>query len=57
MTIGTFRVAMDIKRSVKTAITIHDPLDKIIKTRKQRVFKTLGVELVLVVPIHTRRNF
>lgn len=48
MTIETFRVCFG-KRSGKTAIMIHNPLDKIIKTRKQWVFKTLGVELVLVV--------
>jgi len=47
MTIGTFRVRFE-KRSVKTAIMIHNPLDEIIKTRKQWVFKTLRVELVLV---------
>lgn len=46
MTIETFRVRFG-KRSGKTAIMIHNPLDKIIKTRKQWVFKTLGVELVL----------
>lgn len=49
MTIETFRVCFG-KRSGKTAaIMIHNPLDKIIKTRKQWVFKTLGVELVLAV--------
>jgi len=47
MTIETSRVCFG-KRSGKTAaIMIHNPLDKIIKTRKQWVFKTLGVELVL----------
>lgn len=40
MTIETFRVCFG-KRSGKTAIMIHNPLDKIIKTRKQWVFKAL----------------
>lgn len=48
MTIEIFRVCFG-KRSGKTAIMIHNPLDEIIKTQKQWAFKTLGVELVLVV--------
>jgi hypothetical protein len=48
MTIETFRVCFG-KKSGKIAIMIHNPLDKIIKTQKQWVFKTLGVKLVLVI--------